>query len=338
MSLLFVDSFDHYNDVLQKWTGGANITAAGGSRNIAAAAARNGANGMGFTGANNTGIYMSVPTGDEFYMGVAFRAGSSGTTHIFVLSNGTTKHLELQRNTSDLLVVTRNNTVLATGTTTININTWYYLEMWALIADSGGRAIVRINGVEDINFTGDTRNGATLPTRCGLGAQTGSGAMAGAPLHFDDYYLADAAGSQTFLGDLRVAALMPDGAGTSTQFTPDSGSNYARVNETPPDDDTSYVASSTVGHKDTYSMGNLPTTAETVHGVQQMIRARKDDAGARTGRMVVRSGGADYESSDIPILDTYAYHLAMRETDPATSAAWTNSGVNALEHGPKVEA
>lgn len=55
-------------------------------------------------------------------------------------------------------------------------------------------------------------------------------------------------------------------------------------------------------------------------------------------RIVLRRGGTDYESGDLVMADSCAYFEQIRETDPSTAAAWTQSGVDAVELGAKVQA
>ena len=116
------------------------------------------------------------------------------------------------------------------------------------------------------------------------------------------------------------------------------GDDFANVDDETPDDDLTFRASSTVGHKDSFVMSDLDTTVGSVLAVQQVVRWRKDDAGSRTGRQFVRIGGTDYEGSDAAIGDTYAYSRRILEQNPATAADWTISDVNGLEAGYKVEA
>ena len=47
----------------------------------------------------------------------------------------------------------------ATGVTTLTSNTWYLLEIYVKIADSG-TITVRINGMEDSTWSGDTKPGS----------------------------------------------------------------------------------------------------------------------------------------------------------------------------------
>ena len=75
----------------------------------------------------------------------------------------------------------------------------------------------------------------------------------------DDMYSADVTGDGDQIPPaLRFFGQLPDGAGASTQWTPDAGSNYDRLNETTvPDDDTTYVETAVVAQKDLYAFEDL---------------------------------------------------------------------------------
>jgi hypothetical protein len=66
---------------------------------------------------------------------------------------------------------------------------------------------------------------------------------------------------------------------------------------------------------------------------------QKSDAGTRTAAVQLKSGGTTVASPTL-VLTTSGWQWAYRTdtTDPATSAAWTPAGVNAVQCGPKVVA
>jgi len=341
MSLRFIDSFDHYTNMAHKYdtvsvsTGGVS---AGNGRNTTDS----------FVVSSNVSGGCSVSriiggTATTIIVGIALklRLTPLGTRIILRLQEGSTVHVDLRVNTSRQLFVTRNGTQIgSTGATVLAVGAYYFVEFKAFIHDTTGTIDVRINGVSEISGTSlDTRNAGTpLIDTILLGDNTQN--TGSNQYDIDDVYVCDIAGSvnNNFLGDSRVAALLPSGAGTTTQWTPSAGSNFQNVDDAAPDDDTTYNSETTASDKDTFAMGNLPSTAATVHGIQEGTRHRKDDAGARTLRQVVRSGGVDYEGGDITVLDTYSSTYSIRETNPNTAAAWTSSGIDAMEAGYKLQA
>jgi hypothetical protein len=156
--------------------------------------------------------------------------------------------------------------------------------------------------------------------------------------YFTDITLCDGSGSlnNTFLGDRRVYALFPTGAGNAAQWVPSAGSNYACVDDSPPNDDTDYVsAPAALGSVDTYAMADLPPGASSVAWVQASPYAKKTDGGAGSVQPVYRRSGTDYLGTSQAVGANYSWYPEVTELDPSSGVAWTASGVNALEAGIK---
>jgi hypothetical protein len=340
MSLKYMDGFDHYatGQFTRKWTlVGGGITAA--------PAGRFGGSCLRINVTGSTNIYKVLTPSASWVIGFAFRiAGASGgSTNITALTDAGTIQVELRLNPDLTLSVTRNGTALTGGTsvTTLSLNTWYFIEFKATIADSipANSCKVRINGVDVITVaTGqDTKNTANA-TANGFYLGVNYAGGTGGNWDWDDLYVLDGSGSvnNDFLGDVRVETLYPAGAGNSSQWTPSAGANYACVDDVTPNDDTDFVSSSTIGQRDTYTMSNLGGNPPSIVGVQTLLLNRKDDAGSRQMAAVVRSGGSDYDGASVSVFDTYSYATEIRETDPGTAAAWTVTGVNSMEAGIKL--
>lgn len=240
-------------------------------------------------------------------------------------------------------------TLLDTGSVAMSDNTWAYIECKWLIAASG-TFVVRVNGQTSINFSGDTLTSKTADTTWDaiyLAGMTGPNNSTNYALRnplsgsaftvwIDDLVIGDLQGSvnNDLLGDQVVTTLVPSGAGTTTQWTPSAGSNYACVDDSVPDDDATYVSTDTTTEIDTYAVGDLTSTG-TIHGVQVMAFAR-NESGTGTLRLVARSGTTEEASaSDLSVDTSYSYKRAIWELDPDTDAAWSASGVNAAEFGIK---
>jgi hypothetical protein len=225
---------------------------------------------------------------------------------------------------------------LETSSALISIDTWYYIELKVYIHDTGGTYDVNLNGSNELSGSGvDTKYSGSAGANQ---VRVGGYAFTRYP-RFDDIYVCDNTGSiaNDFLGDVRVEALLPNGAGNSSDFTASAGSNYQCVDETPPNWED-YVYDDTVGNHDTYTFDNMSTVEGDIYGVQSNMFAKKSSAGTRTVKTVIRSDGADYTpGSEHTLGDSYVYYVDTFEDDPDTSAAWTIAGVNAAEFGPKVE-
>jgi len=272
----------------------------------------------------------------QVFVGFAMFQDASPTPNQAFLTilgdNSATSHLTVQFTNTTTLTVARGGTTLASATVTQRTAWGNYFEVSASIDDTVGQCIVRVNGVTVINFTGDTKNGGTNTTIDAVAI--GDYGAYNQVCYFDDLYLCDSTGSapyNTFLGEVRISTLSPNGAGSSTQFTPSSGANYTTVDELPYS--TADYVSGTSGQTDLYATSDLPGGAGTIYGVQTNAMVKKTDAGNISGKTAIKSGSTTYYgtttatgTSDTTITDT-------RQVDPNTSTAWTSSGVNAIEIG-----
>ena len=72
--------------------------------------------------------------------------------------------------------------------------------------------------------------------------------------------------------------------------------------------------------------------------VQLAPVARKDDAGSRSLRVVLKSGATTASGATRLLGTSYALYDDRFEVDPATGTAWTNAGVDALQAAVEVVA
>jgi len=334
MALRFADSFDHYAtaDVLTKWTSMVATPAIG-------ATGRNSTSGVRLN-ASGTTMTKTIDSQATWFIGFAFKVGTApaATAAILQIIDDVTLHVDLRLSAGGILSVTRNGTNLGTGTAVLAVGTYYYIEIKVTISDTVGVAVVKVNGVTDINLSSqDTRNGANASADrirlVGIVATT----------DFDDFYVCDATGSaptNDFLGDVRVETILPSGNGNSSVLVGSDGNstdNYLLVDETAPNSDTDYVESSTVGDKDTYVYGNVTPTTGTVYGVQVLPFAKKTDAGARSIVSVARLSATEVDSTDKTLNTTYGYLPDIREAKPG-GGVWSITDVNNAEFGVKVTA
>lgn len=335
MALLFVDGFDHYAtaDITKKWalaSGGGSINSSGGRRS-----------GGAYTGSTTFMLTKGVTAGSSFVMGVALNlsGGLANTLVVFGLVDAGTTQCDLRVNTDLTLSVTRNGTALTSGTSSNTLTTgtgiYNYVEWKVTIADSISAAscVVKVNGVTWITVATGQDTKATANTTASS-FTLGSTSNIFNAAFFDDLYLCDQSGSTNndFLGDCRIDTLLPNGDGNYTSFTPSTGTtHYLLVDESTPNT-TDYNESSTATNKDSYQMVNLGALAsQTIYGVQVLGAVLKDDAGARSIKVGVRSSSTDSVSAAQAVTTSQFYYNNIHETNPATAVAWTESGVNAAE-------
>ena len=108
------------------------------------------------------------------------------------------------------------------------------------------------------------------------------------------------------------------------------------MDEAAPNDDTDYLASSTVGHVDSWHYPALGYTG-TIKGVQMSNYAKKTDSGTRAIVAVTRPASTNRpHATDLYIGTTYAYWRSLWEQNPEDSAAWEVADVDGAEFGVKV--
>lgn len=279
-------------------------------------------------------IQKNITADDEIYFAFLYRPTSAGTNSrqlitvykdttplLFITLDTTSPILRLQKETSGLL---------DSGTKVFSSDTTYLIEGYFKIADSGGRGVVKVDGVTDIDFTGDTKVGADTQfnrVRLGRGPSTSYTTCA----YFDNFISDDVA----WIGDTKIQKILLTGAGNSTNWTPSVGANWQCVDERPASD-VDYVSINTVDIVDTYQAGNMVGSINSVKCVQVQSRTESFVTPTPTNlKLVVRSGGVDYLSGDkfVPAAPSGLHNLW--ETNPADSLAWEEADVNAMEIGIK---
>jgi hypothetical protein len=244
--------------------------------------------------------------------------------------------MEHDRTTGDLYIKHGNGTLLATGPTIVtSSNTTNYFELKVVIHDSAGSVELRQNEVVVASATSiDTKNGGTGAANQ-VKIRMGDNNTGGASFYIDDLYVDDS----TYNGDIRAEVIIPNGNGNYSDFVgsdADQTDNYLLVDEIPHNSDTDYVESNTPDDVDTYTMGDLVTTAGNVIAVITHVVAKKDNAGSRSVIPVIRIGSTDYDGSSNSVSTDYINYSEVLLQSPATTNDWTISEINGMEYGEKV--
>jgi hypothetical protein len=222
------------------------------------------------------------------------------------------------------------NTQLAYGTTPVFANTWIYVEIKVVVSATVGTVELRLNGAStsELSASGVNTGALAIDNICMVGD---------ASMYVDDIYAVDpATGSSptnTWLGEVRVATLAPNGNGTYTAWT-NAYTDWDDI--TSADDDTTYVSSSTPGDRETSTLTDLSAATSTVFAVQTNLVARKDDAGTRTIAPVVVIGGTPYDGTTTAALSSsYLDYTQLYDRLAPDGNVWDVTKVNAMETGVK---
>lgn len=343
--LLFCDSFDSYNtaQIARKYI----VT--GIAPTIGSANGRF-ANGMVLTAGTirNTGVPIPAVTTVIVGFGVKITdMPVASNLRLLEFREGIINHIGILLDNTGALLVNRgvlngspgNGTNLGISASGIlGTGGFTYLEVKVVVHDTTGSVVIRANGIVVLTLTGiDTRDAGTgIINEVAFGS-SGTSTTTSVACTVDDFYVCDNTGAinNDFLGDTRVQAILPDGAGNYTQLTPSAGSNFDCVNENPANDDTDFVSSITAGQKDSYTLAPIALLTATIFGVAVNLISRKEDAGPRTERSLVRSSGVDAVGAIVAPGVTYLNVQQIFELDPS-AASWTVATVNAMEAGVEV--
>ena len=283
-----------------------------------------------------------VPTNDTWIVGMAVKFASSfpDTKEILILgrlTSSTYHSFSIKvRNDGRISAYGGGGSFLeTTSAPVLALDGWHYIEAKVVCHDTAGSYEVRVDGQTILSGTDvDTRGGGdTRFVRFQFAKST---------QYLDDIYICNIDGTKNndFLGRVVIEGIFPNADGDSNDWTPASGTdNYAMVDDNPADDDTSYVESNTADAEDLYAYTNLSAiTTEPILGVQINTDVKMTEfPGDLDIKQPVKSGGTTSDG-DTTNIATDSYQPANRilEDDPATSTAWTASGVNNAQFGIKV--
>jgi len=346
MALLFMDSFDHYvtADLAAKWT---TVDSGGTYTDISATSGRRsgGAVRSGNSASNSVAPFVTktlAPADATIILGCAVKPTTINADYpLFTVGDNSAWHGGLYGAGGNTLNYRRGpnygGTVLG-ATSALTTGSFTYLEIRVTISDTVGVVTVRFNGTTVLTLTSQDTKDATLAgwTRFGLHSLQGTAGTANVVV--DDLYVLDGSGAAPWnavLGDVRVDARYPTGAGATTGWTPSAGANWAAVDDATPNGDTDYVIATTSGLVDTYVVQDAPVAGGTILGVQHCLNIKKMDASTCTVAPVIRHSSTNYVGADLAPSTAYGYGLQIAATNPGTSAAWVEADFNNAEFGFK---
>jgi hypothetical protein len=329
MALLYIDGFDGYTDTTLRWT-----HTSSGVPTIGGSFARTGGGGMEVS-SSPADRYVDVDSeANTAVFGFAWQhpaSGFSGVTLIASLILETGSLVTVSLDASDQFEIDNNIGADSISSLTAIADTWYYIELKMVGSPIEDDQLIElyVDGVLVTSVSGTGTFTSGPPRISGMRLTNG---------YYDDLYFLDGSGTTNndVLGPRIIETLYPDGTSTGNFTATGAGTNHGAVNETPADDDTSYVSSSTSTNQDIYTFDNMSTTLGQVNGVQMTTHARKDNPGSRTYQHIYKDGVPETNGATIYTSGSYQHNVEMQEQNPNTSADWTISEVNSSEFGYEV--
>lgn len=353
MALIFVDGCDNYSvsaDIADRWFS-VNTT----DTNYVAGSGRYGGGSIVcFDNTFNTTKVFPVTgtaaTTDELFFSFSFNAINLTASEdvLFTFQNVSSEFtLTMMITPLGGFILRRGGSVGAiidsSAAGIISAGLWYRVEFRTVIANgTSGLYELRVSGATVLGPTASVDTcGATGDIGATAVSLSGNNAASAANGHkFDDIIIHNSGGSGItgFLGDVRIETLRPNAAGDSSDSTATgAATRHEAVDEAgAPDDDTTYVAMATSGLEDLYNVGNLAGPVSTVAAVV-VNTVSKATAGPRTIAAKVKHSTTEGTgvTRSIPS-GVYAPQQDYFYVNPSTSAAWTETEVNAMQIGQEV--
>lgn len=242
------------------------------------------------------------------------------------------------------------STIFTSTLSVTDASTWHYYEVaWFL---SG-------TGTQNGTLTGSLWvDGDLWGTYSGTSPATGSdyinGSYTANQVGFSggcnvmDYYALDTVGTDINgytttntkrWGDVQVIALLPitDVTTNWSQFGGTSGTANTAVSDfvstsegtfSSPDDDTSYVYSSSTGQSEAFNYQSISTFTGTIFGAQYSVCAKKTAEGSREIALTVGTSTVNTENFLGPtnyLSDYYVYYIAPLDSIPGTGGTGTGT-------------
>jgi len=232
----------------------------------------------------------------------------------------------LYLNTQHVLTIQREGTVLATGTTVIEVDRWYMIEVGVYLDNTSGWMKCYVDGNLDSTYSGDTlANNSYLYINYFEFDGTGTGTQ----VQVDDICIATGLSTDTSpIGDGRVYGIFPNADGSETEWTGD----YTDVDEAPPDNDGSTdLTTTTSGDRSTFDLESL-TPTDTILAVQVVGHAMKDDAADDNLNIgIIDNSNEDTAAVELSAGTRNFIAGDIFTTRPAGGGAWTKTVVDSLQ-------
>jgi len=284
-----------------------------------------------FTAAGGRDTACSVATlYTRFYFRYATKPASGSEIVYQARTSGDAVKFSLRLNSSgNLLAYDSAGSLLATGSTALAQDTWYRIELMVGTGASANWA-VQLNGVTEISGSGASLN-ASNNGRLFLGKVTDVSSQS-VDFFYDDFAMDDAG----YPGEGKIVRLVPNANGSTMQWTTGTGSsNYLEVDDVPMGVG-SYVKNT--GAANEVALFDLTDSATagisgTIHAIRPEIQARLDATGTSAFSLRTRSGSTNSDLGTNALTTGGTYLSTIYALDPDTAAAWTTSGIDALEVG-----
>jgi len=285
------------------------------------------------------GKYMNFPSGSgvfsrgvpgvaTYFLNFSFLCWNTRTGLVYFLDSAVQHVAIVWNHTDSLIYVYRGNasgTQIAVSTLTVSKDDWHHIECKVTIDNTVGVVIVNIDGVEYINFSGDTQNAGTANINTIQFVGPSNTTSPGINKYLGQVFIFDTAGSfwNDFQGDIACVAMPPTSDVTPNQFTPSTGTDhYAMVDEVVPDGDTTYLESSTDAQQCLFAPDALAANISELLGVVLENVSKKTDIDDNQISNYLKVSTTSTVSTPTGLTTDYTYSRNIYESNPDTAVAW----------------
>lgn len=325
-----------------KWNGVRSNLSGPNSSNMAIVPGRFSGNCLAWTTGNQYwGPSLTIPSDSHYILGMAIQptAVGSSQTRFFGTYTGTSTRMAVVMSSTGVLQVKLGTTTMYTAPQALPLSQWFYIEVEHSIASSGGLLNVWINDVLVCTFTGDTTGGVAGTTIDNFRPWDSLWIDYMAFCAIDDLYYITSSGSTPRWTDTHVKEFSASADASNSGWTLSVGSDiYTILDNDSSSTGTPNLVATTVGSKFLVDTADVVAASVTIHAVAVNTRASKSDAGAKNGVNVLNISATDYLGTDAALVASDGFVYDAFALNPATSAAWTKSDVEALKFGFKVTA
>jgi hypothetical protein len=277
------------------------------------------------------------------------QTGSNTKNFLIVRQTLSSNYFYRHPETKCLVYTNNSNDILCSGTTVLENNKWYYVELefhnsrGASDAPAGACKLW-LDGVLEDKSPANAKTGRTNTALKDFRFLSADGVDETMNTYYDDFYVVSKNGTHNTgcLGDVSVRALKVNNFGDNSTLVgqdKDSVSNNLNIDDTPADDGTTHNSGLIPDVYDLYKFNDCGDETATIYGLQTINRVKEDIDGSRVFCPISKKlGESVIEHTYVYTLNTqYQYFAEILETDPETSTAWTAADIVAYQFGLRVK-
>jgi hypothetical protein len=201
----------------------------------------------------------------------------------------------------------------------LTLDTWHLIEIKKATLPTTWAYELRINGVSEVSGTATLQATSTALVTLGKTVNKNGESYV---IYFDDVVVAI---DDYVNNPFEVQCKLPSANGYHTAWTND----YTYVDEVPWGAD--YCYANVAGYRETVVCGGFSSTDRIV-AAKANCSAIRSYAGNQV-QLSARSNSTDYDCSTVTLTAAITIYAQVYTSDPGTAAAWSLTGLNALEIG-----